>query len=36
MRVIGIDIGGTAVKYGLLEEDGKLLESGEFPTEAGK
>ena len=25
MRVIGIDIGGTAVKYGLLEEDGKLL-----------
>ena len=36
MRVIGIDIGGTAVKYGLLEEDGKTLESGEFPTEAGK
>lgn len=36
MKVIGIDVGGTAVKYGLLEENGKLLESGEFPTEAGK
>lgn len=36
MKIIGIDIGGTAVKYGLLEENGKLLEGGEFPTEAGK
>ncbi len=34
MKVIGIDIGGTAVKYGLLTEDGEILESGEFPTEA--
>lgn len=36
MKVIGIDIGGTAVKYGLLSEEGKILESGEFPTEAEK
>ena len=36
MRVVGIDIGGTAVKYGLLTLDGVILETGEFPTEAGK
>lgn len=36
MKIIGIDIGGTAVKYGLLTPEGKILESGEFPTEAGK
>ena len=36
MKVIGIDIGGTAVKYGLLTLEGKLLETGEFPTEAEK
>lgn len=36
MRVVGIDIGGTAVKYGLLTDKGEILESGEFPTEAAK
>lgn len=36
MRVVGIDIGGTAVKYGLLTVEGVILETGEFPTEAGK
>ena len=36
MKVIGIDIGGTAVKYGLLSEKGDILESGEFPTEGKK
>ena len=36
MKVVGIDIGGTAVKYGLLSEEGTLLSAGEFPTEAEK
>ena len=36
MKVIGLDIGGTAVKYGLLNENGVILELGEFPTEAEK
>lgn len=36
MKVIAIDIGGTAVKYGLLTEKGDILESGEFPTEGKK
>lgn len=36
MKVIGVDIGGTAVKYGLLDEKGVILELGEFPTEAEK
>ena len=36
MKVIGIDIGGTAVKDGLLSEKGDILESGEFPTEGKK
>lgn len=36
MKVMGLDIGGTAVKYGLLDENGVILELGEFPTEAEK
>lgn len=36
MKVIGLDIGGTAVKYGLLDEKGVILELGEFFTEAEK
>ena len=36
MKVVGIDIGGTAVKYGLLSEEGTLLSAGEFPTQAEK
>lgn len=31
-----LDIGGTAVKWGLVNEDGVVLSSGEFPTEAEK
>ena len=36
MKVVGLDIGGTAVKYGLLNENGVIIETGEFPTEASK
>lgn len=36
MKVVGIDIGGTAVKYALLSEEGTLLSIGEFPTCAEK
>ncbi|WP_410208691.1 ROK family protein [Fusobacterium sp.] len=36
MKVVGIDIGGTAVKHGLLSEEGTLLTAGEFPTHAEK
>lgn len=36
MKIIGIDIGGTAVKCALLLENGEILETDSFPTEAGK
>lgn len=36
MKVIGIDIGGTMIKYGLLSLEGEILESGEIATEASK
>lgn len=36
MKIVGIDIGGTMIKYGLLSIDGKILESGEMKTEAEK
>lgn len=36
MKVIGIDIGGTMIKYGLLSLDGQILKSGETATEAEK
>ena len=29
-----VDIGGTAMKYGVVQEEGKFLETGELPTEA--
>lgn len=29
-----LDIGGTAVKWGVVSEDGTLIESGQFPTQA--
>ncbi len=35
-KIIGIDIGGTMVKYALLTLKGKILQKGEFPTEASK
>lgn len=34
LKVIGIDIGGTAVKCGVLDTNGHILKSGEFPTNA--
>lgn len=36
MKIVGIDIGGTMIKYGLLSLDGQILESGETATEASK
>lgn len=32
MRVLAFDIGGTAVKIGIINEKGEILESGEMPT----
>ena len=36
MKIVGIDIGGTMIKYGLLSLEGDILESGEVATEASK
>lgn len=36
MKIVGIDIGGTMIKYGLLTVDGQILKSGEIATEAGR
>ena len=36
MKIVGIDIGGTMIKYGLLSLEGQILESGEVATEATK
>ena len=33
---LSFDIGGTAVKYGIINSDGRILESSQFPTEAEK
>ncbi|MFW5632652.1 MAG: ROK family protein, partial [Acetivibrio ethanolgignens] len=33
-RYVSIDIGGTAIKYGIIDENGKILERREKPTEA--
>lgn len=33
-KYICIDIGGTSIKYGIIGEDGKFLETSEMPTEA--
>lgn len=35
-KYIGIDIGGTAIKYGILTEQGVILERYEMATEAYK
>ncbi len=34
MNILSIDIGGTAIKYGLVDEDYKITEFHEIPTEA--
>ena len=33
---VAIDIGGTNIKYGLIDQEGQLVESHEMPTEAQK
>lgn len=35
-KIVGIDIGGTMIKFGLLTLEGKILESGEVDTEASR
>ena len=31
----GIDLGGTFIKYGLVAEDGRIIEKGKVPTPPG-
>ena len=33
-QAIGIDVGGTTIKYGIVDEDGRLSEPGNVPTGA--
>ena len=33
---VAIDIGGTNIKYGLIDQEGQLVETHEMPTEAHK
>ena len=33
---VSMDIGGTAIKYGLLDENGEIMESGQMETQAQK
>ena len=33
MRVLAVDIGGTAIKSALLDEGGQVLQEGETPSE---
>ena len=35
-KYISIDIGGTFIKYGLISEDGAIIENHEMPTQAQK
>lgn len=35
-KYVSIDIGGTAIKYGLIDENGNILESFQMKTEAEK
>lgn len=36
LKIVGIDIGGTMIKYGLISVDGEISAGGEIPTEAEK
>ncbi len=31
-KFLSIDVGGTNIKYALMEEDASILEKGEVPT----
>lgn len=35
-KAIGVDLGGTYIKYGLVDETGKILKKGMLPTKADK
>ena len=35
-KYVSIDIGGTAIKYGIIEEGGRILENHQIQTEAFK
>jgi predicted NBD/HSP70 family sugar kinase len=32
MVYLGFDVGGSSVKYALIDEEGKFLQKGHFPT----
>ena len=34
MRILAVDIGGSAVKYGICDETGRLTQTGSFPLPA--
>lgn len=36
LKIAGIDIGGTMIKYGLISPTGEISAEGEIPTEAEK
>ena len=36
MVYIGIDVGGTGIKIGLVNEEGQLIHQGETPTLVGR
>lgn len=36
MSIVSLDIGGTAIKAGLFDKDGRILSVNEYPTEARK
>lgn len=35
-KILGVDIGGTDIKLGIVTEDGRIVESGKMPTLAGE
>ena len=36
MVYIGIDVGGTGIQIGVVDENGRILEKGDTPTLAGR
>ena len=35
MRILALDVGGTAVKAAIVDDDNQLLDMREFPSEPG-